>query len=71
VLERQKDATDAAPLREAIESLQKSTHKMAEIMYRSAAGAAAGGGNGEGAEAGAQGAQAAKDVIDAEFEETK
>ncbi|MFH0902588.1 MAG: molecular chaperone DnaK [Pseudomonadota bacterium] len=71
VLERNKDATSAAPLRAAIDQLQRATHKLAEVMYRSA-------GAGSGDEAGAQtaagmgdAARASKDVIDAEFEENK
>jgi molecular chaperone DnaK len=77
VLERNKDASDAAPLRQAIEDLQKSAHKLAEVMYRQAGpGAAPNGEGGEGAEAGeaaanADRAKAGKDVIDAEFEESK
>jgi molecular chaperone DnaK len=72
VLERNKDATDAAPLREAAEKLQQAAHKLAEAMYRAAS---PGGGNGQpgpGAPGGgADQTQAQKDVIDAEFEETK
>jgi molecular chaperone DnaK len=70
VLERNKDATDAAPLREAVETLQKAAHKLAEAMYRTAGPSA---GNGDGGASAGQGdsTRAQKDVIDAEFEETK
>jgi molecular chaperone DnaK len=69
VLEQHKEATDAGPLREATERLQGAAHKLAEVMYR-AAGPSAGAGAAPGAE-GADQTQANKDVIDAEFEETK
>jgi molecular chaperone DnaK len=69
VLERNKEATEAGVFKDAIDQLQAVSHKMAEAMYRSAAGGAGG------PEAGAGGPQdstrAAKDVIDAEFEESK
>jgi molecular chaperone DnaK len=71
VLERNKEATDPAPLREATEKLQKAAHKLAEVMYRSAGPSAGAGGPTGGAEAGGDQTQANKDVIDAEFEETK
>jgi molecular chaperone DnaK len=70
VLEKNREATDAAPLREATERLQKAAHKMAEVMYRSAGPGAGAAGAAPGAE-GADQTQANKDVIDAEFEETK
>jgi molecular chaperone DnaK len=77
VLEKNKDANEPTALNEAIESLQRAAHKVAEAMYR-AAGPAAGGGNG-GQDAGpgaspggsSDSSRAQKDVIDAEFEETK
>src|SRR5262249_32954224 len=50
VLDANKDTTDAAPLRAAIEDVQKASHKMAEQMYR--ATAAQGGQPGAGAGAG-------------------
>ena len=69
VLERNKEATDASVFKEATDTLQAASHKMAEAMYRNAAGP------GPGADGGAaqQGdsTRAAKDVIDAEFEESK
>ena len=75
VLEANKDGTDAAPLTAALESLQKASHKLAEVMYRNASPGDAGGadgGNGHAeAQANADRAKAGKDVIDAEFEETK
>jgi molecular chaperone DnaK len=81
VLEANKEATEAAALKAAIEDVQKASHKMAEHIYR-AAGAAAGGGaqagtaddGAAGASAGADGGGPSKgkgDVIDAEYEETR
>jgi molecular chaperone DnaK len=76
LLEKHREATEPEPLREGIENLQRAAHKLAEAMYR-AAGPAAGAGNGGGAQAGGGAAgtedqtRANKDVIDAEFEETK
>src|SRR5262245_2721969 len=71
VLERNKDATDAAPLRAAAEQLQKAAHKLAEAMYRAAGPSGGNGQPGAGPGAGADQTQAQKDVIDAEYEETK
>jgi molecular chaperone DnaK len=75
VLERHKEPTEPEPLREATEKLQKAAHKLAETMYRSSGGPGAGAPGGEAAAGGAGGGedrtQANKDVIDAEFEETK
>jgi molecular chaperone DnaK len=77
LLERHKEAVEPEPLRAGLEQLQKAAHKLAEAMYRSAGpSAGAGGDGGGGAGAGPAGAgedrtQANKDVIDAEFEETK
>jgi molecular chaperone DnaK len=75
VLEANKDAAEATALNEAIDGLQRAAHKLAEAMYRSA-GPGAGGGDGAAPGAGAAGgtsdsSRAQKDVIDAEFEETK
>ncbi len=76
VLERNKDATEPSGLNEAIEGLQRAAHKVAEAMYR-AAGPSAGGGDGQGGPGAGAGSgstdssRAQKDVIDAEFEETK
>jgi molecular chaperone DnaK len=74
VLERNKEATDAAPLRQALDDMQKAAHKLAEAMYR-AAGAGAGqagqAGNGQGGAQSEERTKQQKDVIDAEFEETK
>ena len=73
VLEANKDAAEPGPLNEAIDNLQRVAHKLAEAMYR-AAGPGAGGDGGQGPEAGAptgDSSRAGKDVIDAEFEETK
>jgi molecular chaperone DnaK len=74
LLERHKEATDPAPLREGLESLQKVAHKLAEAMYRTSAPGGEGDGGpqpGAGGEGGPDRTQANKDVIDAEFEETK
>jgi molecular chaperone DnaK len=79
VLEKNKDSTDAAPLRAALEEIQKASHKMAEQIYRAAgasAGAAPGGegpatsenGHGGGEPGGGKKGKGG-DVIDAEFEE--
>ena len=43
VVEGNRDPKDAAPFEGAFEKLQKASHKMAEALYRSAAGAAGGG----------------------------
>jgi molecular chaperone DnaK len=73
VLEQHREATDPEPLRAAVETLQKAAHKLAEAMYR---GTGPSGGNG-GPDAGSgsgpteEQTRANKDVIDAEFEETK
>jgi molecular chaperone DnaK len=74
ILEENKDAKDAALFRNAFESLQKASYKMAEQMYKQAGAASGGGGGGGGgAEGGGGGSgqttQENKDVIDAEFEE--
>jgi molecular chaperone DnaK len=72
VLERHKEATDPDPLREKLDSLQKAAHKLAEAMYRSAGPAPGAPGNGQpGAGPSEDPTRAQKDVIDAEFEETK
>jgi len=75
VLEQNREATDPEPIRAALETLQKAAHKLAEAMYRNA-GPAAGNGGQPGAGASGGGptedqTRANKDVIDAEFEETK
>jgi molecular chaperone DnaK len=74
-----RDVEDAAKVREAIEKVQKASHKMAEVMYRNASGGGGGsepppsGGDGAGGGGGGDGASGKKPdgVIDAEFEETK
>src|SRR5215813_6061010 len=48
VLEANKDASDATPLRAAIDEVQKASHKMAEQMYRATAGQGGGQSGGEG-----------------------
>jgi molecular chaperone DnaK len=55
-LERRKDAEEPAALQAAIEELQKASHKMAEVLYRSAsAGGAPPGAGGGGGPSGAGG----------------
>jgi len=75
VLEQNREATEPEPIRAAVETLQKAAHKLAEAMYRSTGPAAGNGGPGGGPDAGAgpteDQTRANKDVIDAEFEETK
>ena len=71
LLEKHKEASDPAPLREGLETLQKAAHKLAEAMYRGTGPAPGGGAPGGGADEGGDRTQANKDVIDAEFEETK
>jgi molecular chaperone DnaK len=76
VLERNKEAKDATEFSNSIDSLQKAAHKLAEAMYRAAGpGTSSGGGDAGGGDAGAGSTEdqtrAQKDVIDAEFEETK
>ncbi len=69
VLERNKEAPDATVFKEPLDTLQAAAHKMAEAMYR---GAASQGEGGAGAgPPGSDSTRAAKDVIDAEFEESK
>jgi molecular chaperone DnaK len=74
LLEKHKEATDPEPLRAGVDRLQKAAHKLAEAMYRAAGPSAGAGGNGQpgaGAAGGEDQTRANKDVIDAEFEETK
>ena len=72
-VENNRDPKDAAAFEGAFERLQKASHKMAEALYRSAAGAAGGaespppGGEGAPPEGGAGGGK--DDVIDAEYTE--
>jgi molecular chaperone DnaK len=73
-----RDVEDVAKLREAIDRVQKASHKMAEVMYRAASSSSdaeppppstgGSGGNGNGT---AAGGKKPDGVIDAEFEETK
>ncbi len=78
VLEQHKDATDAAVYKDALDALQKAAHKIAEAMYRTAAAAGAGAGAGDGAAGGTAGGpqppeagRPGKEIVDAEFEETR
>ncbi|HEY3354017.1 MAG TPA: molecular chaperone DnaK [Polyangia bacterium] len=70
-----RDVEDPAKLKEAIEQIQKASHKMAEVMYRNAAGSGGGGetppGGGEGGPTEGGGKKPEGGVIDAEFEEAK
>jgi molecular chaperone DnaK len=76
-VDNNRDPKDAALFEGAFERLQKASHKMAETLYRSAAGASAGaesappgGEGGEGAPPPSGGAGGGKDdVIDAEYTE--
>jgi molecular chaperone DnaK len=71
-VEANRDPKDAVALKNAFERLQKASHKMAEVLYRSAAsegapageGGAAGDGTAEGG-----GTKGKGDVIDAEYED--
>ena len=74
-VDNNRDPKDAASFEGAFERLQKASHKMAEALYRSAAGAAGAGaesppagGDGAPAEGGAAGG-GKDDVIDAEYTE--
>jgi molecular chaperone DnaK len=75
-----RDVEDVAKVKEAIERVQKASHKMAEVMYRAASSSAepppsGDGGGGSGGNGGGNGAgtggKKPDGVIDAEFEETK
>ncbi|HEY6476522.1 MAG TPA: hypothetical protein VI456_08050, partial [Polyangia bacterium] len=71
-VENNRDPREAQLFESAFERLQKASHKMAEALYRSAAGAAAGSETppaGEGATAGSDGGGNKDDVIDAEYTE--
>jgi molecular chaperone DnaK len=74
-VENNRDPKEAEPFEAAFERLQKASHKMAEALYRTAAGASGEGGGGEGAPAGeapgGEGDEGKKkdDVIDAEYTE--
>ena len=77
-VENNRDPKEASVFEGAFERLQKASHKMAEALYRSAAGAQAGageappeGGDGAGAPSGdgAGGGGGKDDVIDAEYTE--
>jgi molecular chaperone DnaK len=71
-VENNRDPRDAQLFESAFERLQKASHKMAEALYRSAAGATAGAvtppaGDAAGTESGGAGNK--DDVIDAEYTE--
>ncbi|MES1164212.1 MAG: Hsp70 family protein, partial [Verrucomicrobiota bacterium] len=71
-VENNRDPKEAQLFESSFERLQKASHKMAESLYRSAAGAAGGGESPAGGEGGpaAGGEGGAKDdVIDAEYTE--
>ncbi|MFQ5839913.1 MAG: molecular chaperone DnaK [Candidatus Methylomirabilales bacterium] len=69
------EANEASQVREAIERITKTSHKMAEVMYRQAqaqgaqSGPDAGGPQGPGTQGQAPGAAAEGEVVDAEFED--
>jgi molecular chaperone DnaK len=67
-----RDVENVSTLKEAIENIQKASHKMAEVMYRAASGGGGGAPGGEGG-GGPTGGGKKPDggVIDAEFEESK
>jgi molecular chaperone DnaK len=67
-VENNRDPKEAAVFESSFERLQKASHKMAEALYRSAAGAAGGTETPPGAEAPPPGG-AKDDVIDAEYTE--
>ncbi len=66
ILESNKEASDAAVFKDAFETLQKASYKMAEQMYKTQAPAGEAAPQGE-----APAADQNKDVIDAEFEEQR
>jgi molecular chaperone DnaK len=72
-VENNRDPKDAQLFEGAFERLQKASHKMAEALYRSAAGASGGGeqppGGGEAPAAGTGAPGGKDDVIDAEYTE--
>ncbi len=71
-VENNREPKEAQPFEGAFERLQKASHKMAEALYRSAAGAAGGGEEAAaagGAEAPKPGEGGKDDVIDAEYTE--
>jgi len=66
------DSGDLGRIRGAMETLQKASHRLAEVMYQQAKGTpGAGGGPGEGPAGGAAGPSpgGGPDVVDAEFED--
>ncbi len=72
VLDANREPTNAAELRAALESLQSAAHKVAEAMYKGASDREGGGDGGEPGPGNGQRDQQQRDdgVIDAEFEET-
>jgi molecular chaperone DnaK len=71
-VENNRDPKEAQLFETSFERLQKASHKMAESLYRSAAGATGGGETPPGGESGAAGGAeggAKDDVIDAEYTE--
>ena len=70
-LENNKEPKEPDILKSAFERLQKASHKMAEVLYKAAAGAGGGDGQGDGASSGgagdSSGGPAKDDVIDAEY----
>ena len=69
-VESNREPKEAQPFEGSFERLQKASHKMAEALYRTAAGAAGGGAEGEAPGAEPPKAEGGKDdVIDAEYTE--
>jgi molecular chaperone DnaK len=66
VLDRHKEPTEAAELQSALESLQHTAHKLAESLYKGAAGEGGAPGAAPEQESGGD-----SDVIDAEFEDSE
>jgi molecular chaperone DnaK len=70
VFEANKDASNAAPLKEAAERLQKELYKIGEAMYRAAAASSGAPGAGGATQEASQAPQDSN-VVDAEFEERR
>jgi molecular chaperone DnaK len=64
-VEAEREPTDAAPLRAALDRLQRASHRMAQVLYR---GAGESGGGGGGAQPRPNQAPGGDEVVDAEYE---
>jgi molecular chaperone DnaK len=69
-LRKTMEGDDAAAIKSATDDLAKASHKLAEQLYQQQAQQSGGGGAEQAADAGAQ-AQAADDVVDADYTEVK